>query len=88
MRGLSCGGMQVKKLRATGHRVLIYSQFTMVLDILEDWLAGRGWPYFRLDGDVGVCPASCMPLGAQMASTAGSCHTVHIRELVVLVCEG
>ncbi len=44
----------MKKLRATGHRVLIYSQFAMVLDILEDWLAGRGWAYFRLDGDVGA----------------------------------
>ena len=39
--------------------MLIYSQFTMVLDILEDWLAGRGWAYFRLDGDVGaLCTVS------------------------------
>ena len=26
------------KLKAEGHRVLIYSQFKMMLDILEDWL--------------------------------------------------
>jgi SNF2 family DNA or RNA helicase len=26
------------KLNAQGHRVLIYSQFTRMLDILEDWL--------------------------------------------------
>jgi chromodomain-helicase-DNA-binding protein 4 len=26
------------KLKAQGHRVLIYSQFTRMLDILEDWL--------------------------------------------------
>jgi len=26
------------KLHAQGHRVLIYSQFTRMLDILEDWL--------------------------------------------------
>lgn len=26
------------KLHTQGHRVLIYSQFTRMLDILEDWL--------------------------------------------------
>jgi SNF2 family DNA or RNA helicase len=26
------------KLKADGHRVLIYSQFTRMLDILEDWI--------------------------------------------------
>lgn len=31
-------------------RVLIYSQFTRTLDILEDWVAGRGWGYERIDG--------------------------------------
>ncbi|KAK9805875.1 hypothetical protein WJX73_000130 [Symbiochloris irregularis] len=41
------------KLRAEGHRTLIYSQFTMVLDLLEDWLLGRNWGYQRIDGSVG-----------------------------------
>lgn len=31
-------------------RVLIYSQFTRTLDILEDWVTGRGWGYERIDG--------------------------------------
>lgn len=31
-------------------RVLIYSQFTRTLDILEDWVAGRRWGYQRIDG--------------------------------------
>lgn len=41
-------------LRRCGHRILIYSQFTMLLDVLEDWLHERQWPYFRLDGTVGA----------------------------------
>ena len=45
---------QVGRLRAGGHRTLIYSQFTMLLDLLEDWLLARRWPFFRLDGNVGV----------------------------------
>ena len=32
------------------HRVLIYSQFTRTLDLLEDWLALRRWGYQRIDG--------------------------------------
>eukprot|EP00192_Tetraselmis_astigmatica_P001503 CAMPEP_0117687286 /NCGR_PEP_ID=MMETSP0804-20121206/23042_1 /TAXON_ID=1074897 /ORGANISM="Tetraselmis astigmatica, Strain CCMP880" /LENGTH=1720 /DNA_ID=CAMNT_0005499315 /DNA_START=24 /DNA_END=5186 /DNA_ORIENTATION=- len=41
------------RLKAAGHRVLIYSQFSRMLDILEDWLAGAGWGgYCRIDGSV------------------------------------
>ena len=40
------------KLIERGHRVLLYSQFTTVLDVLEDWLNGRGWGYQRIDGSV------------------------------------
>lgn len=41
------------KFRERGHRVLIYSQFTSLLDILEDWLNERSWGYKRIDGTVG-----------------------------------
>ena len=41
------------KLMAGGHRMLVYSQFTSMLDILEDWLLGRRWGYQRIDGEVG-----------------------------------
>jgi len=41
------------KLKAEGgHQVLIFSQMTRMLDILEDYLAWRRWSYRRLDGTV------------------------------------
>ena len=38
------------KLRITGHRVLIFSQQTSLLDIMEDYFNYRGTPFLRLDG--------------------------------------
>jgi chromodomain-helicase-DNA-binding protein 4 len=32
--------------------VLIYSQFTRTLDVLEAWLLKRGWGFQRIDGKV------------------------------------
>jgi chromodomain-helicase-DNA-binding protein 7 len=40
------------KLAAENHRVLIFSQFKIMLDLLEDFLTGRGFGYERLDGDI------------------------------------
>ena len=40
------------KLKAGGHRVLLFSQSTRMLDILQDFLAYRGMSYERLDGSV------------------------------------
>ncbi|KAG0608643.1 hypothetical protein M758_8G121700 [Ceratodon purpureus] len=40
------------KLHAQGHRVLIYSQFTRMLDILEDWINLKEWGYERIDGKI------------------------------------
>lgn len=40
------------KLQKEGHKVLIFSQFTMVLDVLEDYLASQSFGYERLDGRV------------------------------------
>ncbi|XP_071630376.1 SWI/SNF-related matrix-associated actin-dependent regulator of chromatin subfamily A containing DEAD/H box 1 homolog [Temnothorax longispinosus] len=42
------------QLKTDGHRVLIFSQFTMVLDILEEYLAIRGQTFLRLDGSTPV----------------------------------
>ncbi|KAL6265092.1 hypothetical protein P5V15_005182 [Pogonomyrmex californicus] len=42
------------QLKVDGHRVLIFSQFTMVLDILEEYLAIRGQTFLRLDGSTPV----------------------------------
>ncbi|XP_063967719.1 chromodomain-helicase-DNA-binding protein 1-like [Lytechinus pictus] len=35
-----------------GHKVLLFSQMTRMLDILQDYLAFRGYEYERLDGSV------------------------------------
>ncbi|EGI68394.1 PREDICTED: SWI/SNF-related matrix-associated actin-dependent regulator of chromatin subfamily A containing DEAD/H box 1 homolog isoform X1 [Acromyrmex echinatior] len=42
------------QLKTDGHRVLIFSQFTMVLDILEEYLTIRGQTFLRLDGSTPV----------------------------------
>ena len=41
------------RMKERGHRVLIYSQFTTLLDLLEEWLSARQWGYQRIDGSVG-----------------------------------
>lgn len=38
------------QLKSTGHKVLIFTQFTRMLDILEDWAEVHSYKYFRLDG--------------------------------------
>merc|ERR1711962_1278948 len=42
----------LKKLRAAGHRVLIFSQMTKMLDLLEDFLDGIKIKYERIDGGI------------------------------------
>ena len=39
-------------LQAQGHRVLLFSQFTMLLDLIEEYVELRGFGYERLDGSV------------------------------------
>lgn len=43
------------KLKADGHRVLIYSQFTRMLDILEDWIHDKVGIFFLMTMCVYVC---------------------------------
>ncbi|KAJ2391033.1 putative ATPase, partial [Coemansia sp. RSA 2611] len=40
-------------LFARGHRVLIFSQFSRVLDVLECYAEHRSWQFCRIDGSVG-----------------------------------
>lgn len=61
MRGLvvSSGKMMLldqllPKLKRDGHRVLIFSQFVGMLDILGDYLHKRGHQFQRLDGNIGT----------------------------------
>uniref|UniRef100_A0A670J3Q4 Chromodomain helicase DNA binding protein 5 n=1 Tax=Podarcis muralis TaxID=64176 RepID=A0A670J3Q4_PODMU len=42
----------LKKLRDGGHRVLIFSQMTKMLDLLEDFLEYEGYKYERIDGGI------------------------------------
>ncbi|XP_076265787.1 chromodomain-helicase-DNA-binding protein Mi-2 homolog isoform X2 [Rhynchophorus ferrugineus] len=42
----------LRKLKEQGHRVLIFSQMTKMLDILEDFLDGEGYKYERIDGAI------------------------------------
>ena len=42
----------LKKLKEEGHRVLIFSQMTKMLDLLEDFLEGEGYKYERIDGGI------------------------------------
>ncbi|KAI8596575.1 SNF2 family N-terminal domain-containing protein [Dissophora ornata] len=42
----------LKKLREGGHKVLIFSQMTRCLDLLQDYLRGRGYNYERIDGSI------------------------------------
>ncbi|RMZ94961.1 putative global transcription activator SNF2L1, partial [Brachionus plicatilis] len=51
----SCGKMVLldkllTRLKQQGHRVLIFTQMTKVLDILEDYCLWKGHDYCRLDG--------------------------------------
>lgn len=53
----SCGKLELlqamlKQLKREGHRVLIFSQMTRVLDILEDFLEFEGYKYERIDGQI------------------------------------
>lgn len=40
------------KLKAEGHKVLIFSQFRIMLDLIEDYLNAAGYPFERVDGAV------------------------------------
>lgn len=42
----------LRHLREGGHRVLLFSQMTTMLDIVQDYMEYRGYSYERLDGSV------------------------------------
>ena len=54
------------KLKADGHRVLIFSQFRIMLNIIEDYIHMRGYTYERIDGAVKgeEVPLVCLHLTA------------------------
>ncbi|EEB16258.1 lymphoid specific helicase, putative [Pediculus humanus corporis] len=44
----------LSKLKSRGHKVIIFSFFKVVLDILEDYVLLRDYQYSRLDGDLNI----------------------------------
>jgi SNF2 family DNA or RNA helicase len=40
------------RLKEEGHRVLLFSQFKIMLDVLEDYLTACGMSYERIDGSI------------------------------------
>ena len=42
------------KLKAEGHKVLIFSQFKKMLSTLEDFLDDSGYEHERIDGDTAM----------------------------------
>ena len=42
----------LRKLKEDNHRVLIFSQMTQMLDVLEDFLEAEGYKYERIDGSI------------------------------------
>eukprot|EP01105_Mastigella_eilhardi_P015037 TRINITY_DN341_c0_g1_i1.p1 TRINITY_DN341_c0_g1~~TRINITY_DN341_c0_g1_i1.p1 ORF type:complete len:1797 (+),score=533.93 TRINITY_DN341_c0_g1_i1:375-5393(+) len=49
---LSLVDKMLRKLQATGHRVLIFSQMVMMLDVLEEYVKLAGFSYLRIDGSI------------------------------------
>lgn len=52
----NCGKMVLldkllKRLKELGHRVLLFTQMTRILDIIEDYLVMRQFEYCRIDGN-------------------------------------
>lgn len=44
----------LRRLKSEGHRVLIFTQMTRMLDVLESFLSFHGHRYLRLDGTTKV----------------------------------
>lgn len=44
----------LERLLKNKHKVLIFSQFKMMLDILEDYFALRNYRFRRIDGETAV----------------------------------
>lgn len=55
----SCGKLNVLdqllgQLKAQGSRVVLFSQFKIMLNIIEDYLTWKGYKFCRLDGNVAI----------------------------------
>lgn len=60
-----CGKLQtmstlLRRLYTESHRVLIFTQMTRMLDVLENFLNYHGYKYLRLDGSTGIEKRQCL----------------------------
>lgn len=61
--------MLLRSLYQKNHRVVLFSQFTKMLDILEDYCCLRGWDFCRFDGGT---PRAQRNFAVKMFNQAGS----------------
>ena len=93
----SCGKLELldrmlPKLRAGGHRTLIFSQFTTLLTVLEDYLMVRGIKYLRMDGErpllcVCVCVCVCVCPSVSVRVSLCRCLYVSVFVCVCVLCD-
>jgi SWI/SNF-related matrix-associated actin-dependent regulator of chromatin subfamily A member 5 len=57
---LSVLDMLLTSLFKKGHRTVLFSQFTYMLDIIEDYCIMRGWRYCRFDGSTPRAKRNCV----------------------------
>ncbi|KAL3319911.1 choline dehydrogenase 6 [Cichlidogyrus casuarinus] len=62
------------KLKANGHKVLIFSQMVRVLDILEDYISHQAYSYERIDGRIhGLARQEAID---RFSTTQARCHRI------------
>lgn len=69
---LTRGGLDVLAMQ-----VLIFSQFKMMLDVLEDYLAACDYPYERIDGETTPGHSICMQGNGSWQVCVVMCQTLH-----------
>ena len=67
------------KLKEKGHRVLIFSQFLGMLDLLEDFLTDIGFTYGRLDGQTATVNRQHMIDEFNSANSSMDCFLLSTR---------
>jgi ATP-dependent helicase STH1/SNF2 len=84
------------KLVRSGHRVLLFSQMTRLLDILDDYLRWRGLKFVRLDGSSSTderaeaqqlfnAPGSSIPLFILSTKAGGLGLNLQTADTVILI---
>jgi len=73
------------RLQSRGSRVLIFSQMTRLLDVLEDYFLYRGYKYCRIDGK--SLPSMHMPYSSLLPKRHSGC-SLYAAVTAALCCVG